>query len=411
MPYILNKTNGLTLTTVQDASLDVTTNLTFVGKNYAGYGQVVDQNFLYLLENFSNKTEPSKPIQGQLWFNSSASAKKLNICYDGSNFKSIANLNVQSTTPDTSTVGDLWWDSSNGQLKAFDGSEYQIIGPVSGSSTKSAWVFADESSNDDITVTPIKYPIIKGEIGASPIVTIAKLGTTLVNNKFLIPQPGSNLITDYANGIRPGLTLAGCDENGSSDASGYYFWGTASEALKTKTSQRVNLSTTTTNANYYIPFAAATTGDQLLKTTSTFYFNPSTNVVNVIASAARYADLAERYAADAVYEVGTVLVIGGEKEVTVTTTFADTRVAGIVSKNPAYMMNSEAGTDETHPYIALKGRVPCKVQGYIKKGDLIVTSSTPGYGIAASNVFGGAIIGKALGTQSEGFGVVEVLVV
>jgi hypothetical protein len=75
------------------------------------------------------------------------------------------------------------------------------------------------------------------------------------------------------------------------------------------------------------------------------------------------------------------------------------------------MMNSEAGSDETHPYIALKGRVPCKVQGYVKKGDLIVTSSTAGYGIAANSVFGGAIIGKALGNQSGGFGVVEVLVV
>jgi len=146
-------------------------------------------------------------------------------------------------------------------------------------------------------------------------------------------------------------------------------------------------------------------------TSGNIYYNPSSNVLNVTATSARYADLAERYEADAVYDEGTVLVLGGEKEVTVTSTFADTRVAGIVSKNPAYMMNSEAGTDETHPFIALKGRVRCKVQGYINKGDLIVTSSTPGYGIAASNVFGGAIIGKALGTQSEGFGVIEVLVV
>jgi len=408
MSYILNKTNGSKLTTVQDASLDVTTNLTFVGKNYAGYGQVVDQNFLYLLENFSNSKAPSKPIQGQLWFDSSVSTKKLNVCYDGSNFKSIANLNVQSTTPNTSTVGDLWWDSSNGQLKAFDGREYQIIGPVSGSSTKAAWVFGKEISNNDIN--NVEYFIIKGEIGSTPIVTIANLGTALSNNT-LIPQPSSNLITNYSNGVRNGLTLAGCDENGSSDASGYYFWGTASESLTAKAAQRVSLASTTTNANYYIPFAISATGNQSLKTNPSFYFNPATSVVNATASAARYADLAERYEADAVYEPGTVLIIGGEKEVTVTATFADTRVAGIVSKNPAYMMNSEAGTDKTHPYIALKGRVPCKVQGYIKKGDLIVTSSIPGYGIAASNVFGGAIIGKALGTQSEGFGVIEVLVV
>jgi hypothetical protein len=407
MSYILNKTNGLKLTTVQDASLDVTTNLTFVGKNYAGYGQIVDQNFLYLLENFSNSKAPSKPIQGQLWFDSSASTKKLNVCYDGSNFKSIANLNVQSTTPNTSTVGDLWWDSSNGQLKVFNGGEYIIIGPLSGSSTKAAWVFNEEKNiNGDRS-----YNIIKGEIGSAPIITVANLGTALAGNT-LIPQPDSNLITNYANGVRSGLTLAGCDENGSSDASGYYFWGTASEALTTKTTQRINLATTTTNANHYIPFAIGATGDQILKTNSSFYFNPSTSVVNATASAARYADLAERYAADAEYDVGTVVVIGGLKEVTITDQRANTAVAGIVSKNPAYMMNSEAGTDETHPYIALKGRVLCKIVGNILKGDLLVTSTRPGYAEAKlSGDDSNAVIGKALENNFEGSAVIEVLVV
>jgi hypothetical protein len=134
--------------------------------------------------------------------------------------------------------------------------------------------------------------------------------------------------------------------------------------------------------------------------------------LDTTASRARYADLAERYAADAVYEYGTVLVIGGNKEVTVTDKYADTRVAGIVSKNPAYMMNSEAGNDETHPFIALKGRVLCKVVGSINKGDLLVTSVYPGHAASwASHAQEGSVIGKALGTQSEGFGVIEVLVV
>ena len=75
------------------------------------------------------------------------------------------------------------------------------------------------------------------------------------------------------------------------------------------------------------------------------------------------------------------------------------------------MMNSSAGNDETHPYIALKGRVPCKVTGKIDKGDLIVTSSNPGYGCSSNYALGGAIIGKAIGSQINGLGVVEVLVV
>jgi hypothetical protein len=153
-------------------------------------------------------------------------------------------------------------------------------------------------------------------------------------------------------------------------------WGTSADSLR---SQNVKAAKNSSNASFYVPFLSTTTGYSQLQTTDNFYFNPSTNVLHATASSSIYADLAERYEADAVYDEGTVVVIGGEKEITVTSTFADTRVAGIVSKNPAYMMNSEAGTDETHPFIALKGRVPCKVLGPITKGDLLVTSGTLGH--------------------------------
>ena len=101
-----------------------------------------------------------------------------------------------------------------------------------------------------------------------------------------------------------------------------------------------------------------------------------------IATEALYADLAERYEADKEYEPGTVVIFGGEAEVTTTSVYADTRVAGVVSTNPAFKMNSGAGFSETHPYIALKGKVPCKITGPAKKGDLIMTSKLPGYGTA-----------------------------
>lgn len=94
---------------------------------------------------------------------------------------------------------------------------------------------------------------------------------------------------------------------------------------------------------------------------------------------ARYADLAERYAADSVYDYGTVLVFGGNKEVTISTSANQTGVAGVVSQNPAYQMNSSAGEDDTHPYVALQGRTPVKVIGKIQKGDILVTSNTPGH--------------------------------
>lgn len=129
------------------------------------------------------------------------------------------------------------------------------------------------------------------------------------------------------------------------------------------------------------------------------------------ATSARYADLAERYEADAVYEVGTVLVFGGDKEVTTTNIKDDTRAAGVVSTNPAYMMNSDAGTDETHPYVAIAGRVPCKVVGRVKKGDMLTTSATPGYACKATDPKLGSIIGKALENKDYGeAGVIEVAV-
>ena len=147
-------------------------------------------------------------------------------------------------------------------------------------------------------------------------------------------------------------------------------------------------------------------------TTSTFYLTPSTNVLNVTAASALYADIAERYEADAVYEPGTVLMHGGKKEVTLATIHATATVAGIVSTNPAYMMNSEAGNDETHPYIALKGRVPCKVIGPVRKGELLVASGLK-HGYATARQLGDdphAVVGKALEDFLGPMGVIEVKV-
>nr|MBC8429292.1 hypothetical protein [Candidatus Endolissoclinum sp.] len=99
---------------------------------------------------------------------------------------------------------------------------------------------------------------------------------------------------------------------------------------------------------------------------------------NGTATYAKYADLAERYAADATYEEGTVVMFGGEAEVTSAQGYGSTAIAGVVSTKPAFAMNSEAGSSETHPYIALQGRVPCKVTGTVSKGDILVASEVSG---------------------------------
>ena len=77
MAYILNKTNGTVLAKLEDGAINQSTDLIFVGKNYAGYGEIINEDLLKLLENFSNKTAPTKPITGQLWYNSAS--KQINV--------------------------------------------------------------------------------------------------------------------------------------------------------------------------------------------------------------------------------------------------------------------------------------------------------------------------------------------
>ena len=124
---------------------------------------------------------------------------------------------------------------------------------------------------------------------------------------------------------------------------------------------------------------------------------------------ATYADLAEFYEGDQEYEPGTVLVFGGDKEVTSTDAMNDTRLAGVVTTNPAYVMNAEQTGIKV--CLALAGRVPVKVVGRVKKGDMLTTSSTPGYAVRATTPTLGAIIGKAIEDKDYGeAGVITVAV-
>jgi trimeric autotransporter adhesin len=137
--------------------------------------------------------------------------------------------------------------------------------------------------------------------------------------------------------------------------------------------------------------------------TSSNWFN------NVYGTAihALYADLAERYTSDQQYPPGTVVIFGTDTEVTASKTANDTKVAGVVSTNPAYTMNAGVnGVD-----VALQGRVPCQVTGTVNRGDLMVTSSIPGVAMASSSPVIGSVIGKALGFHTgSNVGVIEVVV-
>jgi hypothetical protein len=124
---------------------------------------------------------------------------------------------------------------------------------------------------------------------------------------------------------------------------------------------------------------------------------------------ATYADLAEFYEGDIEYSPGTVLVFGGDKEVTTTNSMNDTRLAGVVTTNPAYVMNSDQTGIKV--CIALAGRVPCKVVGKVKKGDMLTTSATPGFAVKAINPTLGSVVGKALEDKDYGeAGVIQIAV-
>ena len=426
MSYILNKTNGSIVATVQDATLDQSTDLVFLGRNYAGYGESQNENFIRLLENFANTTPPTKPIEGEIWYDTAN--KRINF-YDSKEWKSLSNVSVSDSSPfnenNPPPKGNLWFNSLENQLFASNGSEYILIGPPIGADTLAGW---RGSYEQDATQPGASIYNIKAVIGQEVISVVSNQEYEVYADAggpypiYVAQSPalklykGINLI-----GAHP-TTGVSATVNTSTGvyADGTVLWGTAAHAINSNFSSKSGtLNYTTSVSNSYKPVAFLNTGTGSTASISVNYlfaYNPFTDAVRAtrfegVATSALYADLAERYEADSVYEPGTVLVIGGDKEVTTTVIYADTRVAGIVSTNPAYMMNSEAGTDETHPYIALKGRVPCKVIGPINKGDLLVTSAHPGYACVGQSVFGGAIIGKALENKSEGFGVIEVLVV
>ena len=132
MAYTVNKSDSSSSPnqyTVQDSSVNSQTDLSLVGKGYAGYGELIAENFLHLLENFSSSTAPAKPILGQLYYDSANNRLKV---YNGSAFVPAGgNLPYQSTAPSTLVRGDLWIDSDTGQLYFYNGSSSILVGPPS----------------------------------------------------------------------------------------------------------------------------------------------------------------------------------------------------------------------------------------------------------------------------------------
>jgi len=219
MAYVINLTNGSQLATVEDGTIDQSTSLKLVGKNYAGYGEIQNENFVHLLENFSSANQPAAPLTGQIWFDSSG--KKLKF-YDGTKFRTTGGAEVGTSQPVGLTTGDFWWDSGNNQLYAqnSDGG-FVLIGPQSIGETVSAMVTGQVRDNAQNNRT-----IIKGTVEDSVVFIISA-------SEFTIDSTDPNNVITGFDVVRQGLTLRNTTSGTDGVTSGAFrFYGTATNADK-----------------------------------------------------------------------------------------------------------------------------------------------------------------------------------
>jgi hypothetical protein len=127
MAYQINKTDGTIVATVADGQVDtLSTDLTLIGKNYSGFGEALNENFIKLLEHFSSTASPSNPITGQVWFDTAENKLKV---YNGTAFIPVSSATIAATQPSTLGIGDLWFNSADAQLYFYDGTTPILLGP------------------------------------------------------------------------------------------------------------------------------------------------------------------------------------------------------------------------------------------------------------------------------------------
>ena len=496
MAYNLVTSSGTALVTLADGTTNTTrTSLTLIGKNFAGYGAFLNENFVKLLENFSNSTAPSNPIEGQLWWNNTTKVLQVR---SGTIWKTVSSSSVGPTSapPSNPVIGDLWWDTTLGQLKVYPGgvgASWTTVGPAFSVATGQSGALAETVTDS----SAIDHTVIKFYI-ANTLVGIFSKDATFTPNPaisgFSTVKPGINLSSAlsptlaYYGDANNALNLGGIaaanflrsDTNDTMDgtltitqdtslllgSSGQIKVGVVSGAVQMENAA------TGTNTEFYTTVAGVKTkvmtlsgvdglitikgtptanlhiatkqyvDDQLSgSVTSVALRRDGTNTVtgnllpdgnntralgsvsakfNAVhattffgtAVTAQYADLAERFEADQPYTPGTVVELGGVKEITAAAEDLSENVFGVISTNAAFLMNGGAGDNVTHPPVAVQGRVPVRTIGKVKKGDRLVSA---GNGLARSasrsEITPWNVIGRALESKTDtGIGEVEAIV-
>lgn len=424
MSYTINLTNGNIFAVIPDGTINTTSSMTLIGKNYAGYGQFLDDNFVHLLECGANGTPPNAPLTGQLWFNTSTGVLEV---YNGSSFKSIGGSQAASSAPSNNAVGDLWYNTTAAQLNVWTGSAWLLVGPVYTAATGVTGAIpatiADTSAVNHIVIELYVNNIVVGIVSKDAEFTPA----TGISG-FTTVKPGVQLATVLTGNVVPlfqGTATNAQSLNGTSAANFMVSNGNTGTTGTLSVSNNTGL-TVGASGDFGISVSSSTVALTNYDNNGNINFvinkggtpnvamtiNGSTGVISGAQIDANYADVAERFAADTEYEPGTVVELGGTAEITMSTTDLSESVFGVISTRAAYLMNSKAGNDSTHPPIAMTGRVPTKVTGVVRKGDRLVSA---GNGMARAAQKGEAssfnVIGRSLEDKLDsGLGIVEAIV-
>jgi hypothetical protein len=196
MAYTINLTNGSIFATVADGTINTASSMTLVGKNYAGYGEFLDENFIHLLESGANTVPPTAPLTGQLWYDTSASLLKV---YNGSAFKVLSAATAQASAPTGSVTGDLWFDTVNAQLKIYNGTGYILVGPSYTSGTGTSGAIVDTVTD---TSPGVDHIIVKMYVNNTVVSIFSKDATftpAVAISGFATINPGLNMSTTVAN--------------------------------------------------------------------------------------------------------------------------------------------------------------------------------------------------------------------
>lgn len=465
MAYTVNKTDGGIFAVVADGTLNTDSTVTLVGKNFAGYGEFLNENFVQLLENAANDTAPSSPLTGQLWYDTDANLLKV---FNGSDFKTISAATASNNEPTNNVTGDIWFDTVNNQLNVYNGSDFTLVGPLgagpgAGDTGALPTSIVDNLSVEHFVVRLVVDDTVVGIVSkdapftpASAIpgfTTTIKPGVNLpdsaVGGQTLLFQgtstnaqtlegiSSSGFLSSTSNDTTSGRLsvqnndglIVGAGNEASLNISGTDFridnretngdillrvndGGSQTAAIQidgstTDVSFSADVSVTGDITTTNVTASGFTSTSEIIKTGTDGLGNigqsdNSFNIVHAKATSAQYADLAERFESDVAYEAGTVVELGGSAEITQAAEELSDKVFGVISTRAAYLMNAGVGCDETHPPIAMTGRVPVKTIGKVNLGDRLVSA---GNGMARAALEGEATpfntIGRALENKHD----------